>query len=437
MSSTRCPLDFPVGSTPDCYRDAKLGKLKSVLESNVLATSLQESRTAWLGPLLPEFAAVDGLIPPAHSTMMLSRCTLVIGPHTFFDTGIYEVVYEDTAFEVQTATNPAPKLQSREGTTPPLSTSSTTFMSEITHELISRVNSKAQRDSQLMHCIRESIAGTAMPEEARYITTAINQLKEAELLSWQPALPARVSRTWDIVFEFNDRSNSRRLLPRGPAFIEREPLNGPRLDVMQISIPIAAPNTTTATKIASPSLTSPHQSEVVTLQVAQPSHALYDSFIRWVGGAEQNTRNRDTLRNILNKAPPRQYLQYNLPANSEFFENFKRNLESPFPMTSLKPAPDVLKRKHSPVTYQEIILSAPLPEMPETVHDARHAAEEATETSDIKYLSSHVEADVQDTATIIEQSIAHLAKGGRVDQSCTAAGSDWATAGCSVTGVPA
>lgn len=219
---------------------------------------------------------------------------------------VHEVTYIDSAPEVLEgqATKPdavpPPRLQPYGGIASSSSSASlATPFSNVTPELVSRVNSAAQKDAHLSHCIREATAGKASPEEVKYITTTINTLTATDPTLWRSASPALTPghspKSWDIIFEFRERPNDRWLLPRGPAFIERNPPDGTRLDSIQLSIIVSAPATESASGEPSSS-SSPSQTDVVTLRLLQPAQTLYDALVNWVGGAEINKKNRDVLR---------------------------------------------------------------------------------------------------------------------------------------------
>ncbi|KZV74886.1 hypothetical protein PENSPDRAFT_748986 [Peniophora sp. CONT] len=376
MAALLRPQDYPVGPKPDWELDAKLGRLKSVQDSCVLSTSLHESRTTLLSRLLPKFAtrgrggkpAADSPIPPPHTTRLLSKCTLEVGPHTMPDLVVYEVTYLPSAPEAQPTKSAAvapPQLQPYGGIAPSSSSaSSATPFSNVTPELVSRVNAAAQQDAHLAHCIREATAGKASPEEVKYITTTINTLTATDATLWRPAPTALETTTdpskpRDIIFEYKERPNDRWLLPRGPAFIERDPPNGARLDTIPISLLLSAPATEPAP--GEPSSSTSGQQDVVTLRLLHPAQMLHDALVDWVGGPERNMTNRDMLRTTLRKARARQYLQYQLPIGSERLQQFKAAAEPPFLMKSIKPDPNAPgKRKRALATPKKSESSAPV-----------------------------------------------------------------------------
>ncbi|VDB86639.1 unnamed protein product [Peniophora sp. CBMAI 1063] len=351
MAATFQPQDFPVGTKPVWELDTKLGKLESVLGSYVLAASLHESRIAWLSRLLPKSVSrgpdkeptVDSPIPPHHSTERLSTCTLEVGPHTMPDLLVLKVTYVDC------------------------SASPTDPFSKLTPEIVPHFNAAAQRDSHLMHCVREAMAGKGTPDQNHYIASTIDQLAAADP-SRQPSQPLLVptlesSMSWDIIFQFKEHPNEQWILPRGSAFIEREPPDGAWVDLIQVSMPFCSPGLTTEMASGEPSSSNPPpQSDIATLRLLQPTPTLYDSLLDWVGGSHQNMKNRDALRSTLKKARARQFLQYRLPLNSKALKRFKAAAESPFPMKPLNPDSNTSgTRKRLQETPKKTISAGPTP----------------------------------------------------------------------------
>ncbi|VDC00427.1 unnamed protein product [Peniophora sp. CBMAI 1063] len=313
MAAKFRPQDFPVGPRPDWELDAKLGKLKSVMESGVLAASLQESRAALLGRLLPQFsdrmrgAAGDNPFSRPHSTNFLGKCILKFGPHIMHDVLIHQVIYTELspyAVTVQPVLAPPKPHPRGDGAASLPSAPPTNPFPNTNQGLISSIISTAKEDLHLARCIRKAAAGKVAPEEAKYVTATINQLVAADPSVWQ--LPSRAlasasksSLPCDIIFSFKERPDDQWLLPRHPTFIEREPPSGAQLDLIQVSMSLSAPTAASIAVSSQPPRHVSRHTEVITLQLEQAAQTLYDSLIGWVGGPQQNMENRDTLRDMV------------------------------------------------------------------------------------------------------------------------------------------
>ncbi|KAA1468021.1 hypothetical protein DENSPDRAFT_863339 [Dentipellis sp. KUC8613] len=100
---------LPVGPKPGWELDTEVdeeeeeSELKSVAESFVVVSSLKQSRANWLASTFPKFSSkarggkASDAVPPPHTIRSLGKCDLLIGPHIFSSTSLYEVHYLPSA----------------------------------------------------------------------------------------------------------------------------------------------------------------------------------------------------------------------------------------------------------------------------------------------------------------------------------------------------
>jgi hypothetical protein len=261
--------------------------------------------------------AANNPVPPPHTTKLLSRCAMEIGPHTFSEVAIYEVHYvanmapstEDGASVWQTAQYTASSIaqssQSLPNTTSQTGPNQTSHFnspfsgqSTVTPELVAQFNEAAAQNPILASYIQLATIGQATPEQIKILAAFIDSLGVAT--APQPHTGAREH---DIILEFKESPFYRWLLPKVPIFCESPTLNGSQIDFILLSMALPFHKEIAATEPASSAQVSqPQQQEVVTLRFIRPTKLLYDALISWTGGLEKMEEHRETLKSIVNRS---------------------------------------------------------------------------------------------------------------------------------------
>ncbi|CAG8734910.1 7316_t:CDS:2 [Acaulospora morrowiae] len=101
-------LPLPTSNRPQS--DKEMASMHNYRESGILLLSLTQSRQAWTSSILKKFSSKQDVVyhpvlpehtNPNASVSLLGKCHITIGPHTFYDTKIYEAVYEARNPDVQ------------------------------------------------------------------------------------------------------------------------------------------------------------------------------------------------------------------------------------------------------------------------------------------------------------------------------------------------
>ncbi|CAG8702168.1 2584_t:CDS:2, partial [Dentiscutata heterogama] len=94
-------LTLPKYSRPQT--EEEMASMHNYRDSGILLLSLTQSRQAWTSSILKKFSSKQEVIyqpklpeytNPNAIVSLLGKCHITIGPHTFYDTKIYEAVYE-------------------------------------------------------------------------------------------------------------------------------------------------------------------------------------------------------------------------------------------------------------------------------------------------------------------------------------------------------
>ncbi|CAG8669308.1 8018_t:CDS:10, partial [Cetraspora pellucida] len=94
-------LSLPKYSRPQT--EEEMASMHNYRDSGILLLSLTQSRQAWTSSILKKFSSKQEVIyqpklpeytNPNAVVSLLGKCHITIGPHTFYDTKIYEAVYE-------------------------------------------------------------------------------------------------------------------------------------------------------------------------------------------------------------------------------------------------------------------------------------------------------------------------------------------------------
>ncbi|CAG8824734.1 19746_t:CDS:2, partial [Racocetra persica] len=94
-------LSLPKYNRPQT--EEEMASMHNYRDSGILLLSLTQSRQAWTSSILKKFSSKQEVIyqpklpeytNPNAIVSLLGKCHITIGPHTFYDTKIYEAVYE-------------------------------------------------------------------------------------------------------------------------------------------------------------------------------------------------------------------------------------------------------------------------------------------------------------------------------------------------------
>ncbi|KAK0455999.1 hypothetical protein EV421DRAFT_1895266 [Armillaria borealis] len=354
-------IDLPVGSTPGWEVEKQDGDedLKSVSESFVLCQSLRQSRDRWLS-FFPKFSSrsrggkSSDISPPAHTIQSRGRCDLEVGPHIFSGTTFSEVHYLSsqppsqvpqsyqpyqstssannsswTSYGNTYSTNApqAPPQPNESQSSAPL-LSSLSSVTIITPALIHQVNSAASSNPTLANLLQLAAAGKASPDQLQTLGLLIQSLAHSPAVMSQnampsPSYPPPPAKEFDLVFEFQETSSERWILPRGPALCERK---------IDSSVTDAAYDIIITTCLA------PYVGfyEVVTFRLIKAPLPVWDMVSRWVGGEEKMKESRVILDQLMKNRRPRSYLGHQLLPGSLLTQLQNANT-SPYAMKLLKP----------------------------------------------------------------------------------------------------
>ncbi|KAK0505617.1 hypothetical protein EDD18DRAFT_1097142, partial [Armillaria luteobubalina] len=364
-------IDLPVGNTPGWEVEKQDGDedLKSVSESFVLCQSLRQSRDRWLS-FFPKFSSrsrggkTSDISPPAHTIQSRGRCDLEVGPHIFPGTTFSEVHYLSsqptsqvpqsyqpyqstssgnnsswTSYGNSYSTNApqaSPQPNESQSSAPLLSSLSSVTI--ITPALIHQVNSAASSNPTLANLLQLAAAGKASPDQLQTLGLLIQSLAHSPAVMSQnaissPSYPPAPTKEFDLVFEFQETSSERWILPRGPALCERKIDSSVTDAAYDITITTCLAPTSDSTVAATP---VEEKAEVVTFRLIKAPLPVWDVVSRWVGGEEKMKESRVILDQLMKNRPPRSYLGLQLSPGSLLTQLQNVNT-SPYAMKSLKP----------------------------------------------------------------------------------------------------
>ncbi|CAL1694936.1 unnamed protein product [Somion occarium] len=361
--------------------------LHSVAESSVIAYALKQSRERWLTSTFPRFSVKTrggkqgAILPPPHTIKPHGRFDLVVGPHVFSNTEIFEVHY----LPQQASTSPSTASGQ---ITRPSGTSNTASLSNpipapvmstlpadafVTPELISQVNSAAASNPVLSNLLHEVAVGRATQDQLKTLGLLIQTLKDsgapqqtstapAAGSSSTPAQPSQIptaSRDFDIVLEFHEKPSDRWILPRGPVSIQ--PVRGHRGDDLIVNAVLPFTQTTTSNDDVNTKAKVP---EIVAFRFASVSFTVHDLMMRWMGGPEKMAEHVGKLNEVASKWPKRQFLQHQLP-NGYLLDQLKAAVAPPYVMKSIKPTHgDTHRSKRRATRKTTNIPPTPTPQIP-------------------------------------------------------------------------
>ncbi|KAJ6621152.1 hypothetical protein B0H10DRAFT_1790444, partial [Mycena sp. CBHHK59/15] len=345
--------------------------------SCVVLQSLRQSREQWMYLVFPRFSGrVRGksdTVPPPHTIQSRGRCQIEIGPHIFSDTTFFEVQY------MTPTTAPTPPFLNHRGnrlrtapihqnapaiqhSTSPL-LSSLTSVTTITPALINQVNSAAASNPTLANLLQLAAAGKASPEQLKTLGLLIQSLavpessealtSAANLMKSTPqAYPSAFTDTsvkdFDLVFQFQETSYERWILPRGPVICEKVADTRTTEFAYDIVLTLALQLPGLSQGPPEVANTDKSASQVVSIRLKRPPPAIWETIWRWVGGEEKLNENRIILDN-LKKQTQRLYLAHRLPQNA-LLTQLQSAAAPNFLMKSIKPSPvTATKAKRKPV----------------------------------------------------------------------------------------
>ncbi|TFY79455.1 hypothetical protein EWM64_g4559 [Hericium alpestre] len=160
-----------------------------------------------------------------------------------------------------------------------------------------------------------------------YSYQAYNYAPAQGYVAQPPTFPTR---DFDVILEFPEKPHDRWLIPRGTVVLERVPETGTINEIClssampfpKVDYPSSGKQPTQEAGSVPPKEgeeTAAPQ-EVVTLRFTKAHPTIWDSLLRWVGGAEKIEENRKKLSEI--KAPDRVFLQYQV-ADSDLLAQLK------------------------------------------------------------------------------------------------------------------
>jgi hypothetical protein len=255
------------------------------------------ARHRWLQFNLPKFSVKarsgksSDVLPPPHTSRILGKCDVEIGPHSFINTVIIEAQYA----------NFHPPISGPARSSTGLSGYPSSF---VTPELVNRVNEAAAINPHLSDLIQAVATGCATPDQLRSLGVLIQSIPPTSTPApdaiRQPTLPnygssqnaasaihSRADHEFDIVLEFREKSSTRWIFPRKPAICERIPSQSERNDDIRV------------TTVIHPQSESSQQEHVVTFRFTNPPQDLWELLQRWSGGEEDMQKNETALRDIV------------------------------------------------------------------------------------------------------------------------------------------
>ncbi|KAF8516139.1 hypothetical protein BU17DRAFT_67560 [Hysterangium stoloniferum] len=200
---------LPTQPTKDTVEEEEEGNKDT---GKSLRSALRQSRQTWLTSAFVKFSSKsrggkgNDLWQPPHTIRLRGKCDLEIGPHVFYATSIYEVIYQPYSAPVQVPVPYVPPTQ-KTVTSPPLSTppstatvattsgtnatvyapSATALVSSlkgaipITNELIAQVNSAAMSNPTLANLLGLAASGSATSEQLQTLGVTIQSLADVAL----------------------------------------------------------------------------------------------------------------------------------------------------------------------------------------------------------------------------------------------------------------
>ncbi|KAI0319759.1 hypothetical protein OF83DRAFT_1169903 [Amylostereum chailletii] len=164
-----------------------------------------------------------------------------------------------------------------------------------------------------------------------------------------PPAPAPPPRAHDVILEFKEKPYDRWFFPRGISFCERTPSEGPPSEILvSAALPFPSAASLTQSPDIIPASEPEAPKEVVTFRFTNVTEAIWDVLLIWAGGHDKMIANRDVLSSIAKTAPPRLFLQHQLP-EGDLLAQFQQAASSPYIMKPLKASSgDKSRRKRPP-----------------------------------------------------------------------------------------
>jgi hypothetical protein len=290
--------------------------------------------------------------PPPHTIQTRGKCDLEIGPHIFPETVFYEVHYLPSQSQlthlptagVQStaphsgaytphAQSPHPVSTGEGSSVLGLPTPSSPLMSslnkvtQITPELINRVNSAASSNPILANLVQLAASQVATPEQLKTLGLLIQSLASPEIaqlasqssspiFQGQPnqasslispqgiTTPNPPIKEFDLVIEFRETPSERWVFPRGPVVFDQDNnLPGVSYDTLvKTIIPFNSPvgNAIATNQGLSAQISSPTETlHVATLRLRRTPLAVWDTLSRWAGGEEKMQHSRNLIEALV------------------------------------------------------------------------------------------------------------------------------------------
>ncbi|KAI0652001.1 hypothetical protein C8Q79DRAFT_935720 [Trametes meyenii] len=346
--------------------------LELTLSSLVVLQSLRQSRSIWVTTLFPKFSVKTRggrpteVIPPPHTTKAYGKYDLLIGPHVFADTAIYEVHYLPPNDITASQTS---AIQSANLSSVQTSLSSVPFPSGtyVTPAMSSKVLSVAKEDQTLANLLNAVVKRTATDDQVRTLGYLIQSMGGVQTLDQSSAAPGTTlqppvrpvsPKPFDIVLEFHERPSERFVLSRGDVvcdLVASKSNNAYRASDVIVTCCIPFPRAATF----EPSQTSPEarSPEVATFRISRISQSLWDLLFVWAGGLDRIEESRVKLSQLAKVAPPRSYLQHRLP-EGDLLEDIQNSVAPAYTMKPVKPpGADSNRPKRKSVSRRPTVVS--------------------------------------------------------------------------------
>ncbi|KAH9937314.1 uncharacterized protein B0H18DRAFT_193802 [Fomitopsis serialis] len=176
-------------------------------------------------------------------------------------------------------------------------------------------------------------------------------------------------REFDIVIEFQEKPSDRWIIPRGPAVCERRDAHS-LSDVLLSTVIQSAGSQPTESSEKTATTTAPH---VVSINISRVPQALWELLLKWSGGEEGIAKSKEALREIAEKAPPRIYLQYQLP-DGPLIEQLKNAVPPRYNTKPVMPsnADTTRSRRKASRKQRDTTQSRSLPVQPTSKSPSKH-----------------------------------------------------------------
>lgn len=252
--------------------------------------------------------------PPPHSIKSHGRFDLVVGPHVFSSTSLFEVHYIPQSTTTTTPYQPVipttyhPPTQPVAGPPTPTSVTGSALSSlspgtAVTTDLVEHMTSAATSNPTLLKLLQAVAGGNATQSQKETLELLLRTFKSTPGGGTQPQPQSSISvmdfstptptvphaPEFDIVLEFNDKPGDRWIFPRGPVNVQ--PIQGHQGEDLIVNTVLPFPST--------PNDTPGKYKEIVAFRFAGVLYSVHDLMNRWVGGHEKAVEYTRILNEIV------------------------------------------------------------------------------------------------------------------------------------------